>query len=221
MTISSFSFFLLLLLIPGILSTLFFEKITEHKKKWSFQFLLLACFLFCIFSNFFYQLILQLICIDIIPFFKNDTLECFNLIKNVLVYNPENFSLSEIVFICYIGFILSVFVSWLENKKILLKIFKFFGITSKYGDESLFDYALNSEDTDWVFVRDFQRKITYKGRVLAFNLDGNTKELLLSDVIVYELKTSDEMYEMNQIYLIINNNMQIDIVKAKETDDEY
>jgi hypothetical protein len=29
------------------------------------------------------------------------------------------------------------------------------------------------------------------------------------------------MYEMNQIYLIINNNMQIDIVKAKETDDEY
>jgi len=56
----------------------------------------------------------------------------------------------------------------LVNYKIFHKFAQKLLISQKYGDENLYSYYLNAKEIDWVYVRDFERKLTYQGRVISF-----------------------------------------------------
>ena len=91
--------------------------------------------------------------------------------------------------------------AFLINYKIFHKLAQKLRISQKYGDENLYSYYLNAKEIDWVYVRDFERKLTYQGRVVSFSENEKIQELVLSDVTVYAYDDSTEYYSVPNIYL--------------------
>jgi hypothetical protein len=81
------------------------------------------------------------------------------------------------------------------------KIAKKLKISTKYGDENLFSFFLNSQNIDWIYVRDIQNNLTYQGRVVSFSENDGMQELVMSEVTVFKYETSEEFYSVPLIYL--------------------
>ena len=96
---------------------------------------------------------------------------------------------------------LSFIISWIVNYKILNKIGEFFNVSTKYGDENLYSYYLNTNEIDWIYIRDVDNNLTYQGRVFSFSENSNIQEIVLYDVTVYRYEDSAELYHVPTIYL--------------------
>jgi hypothetical protein len=95
-------------------------------------------------------------------------------------------------------------VGWLYTGryKLLSRFFQKIGATKKYGDEDIWDYMFNSSipDVEYVHVRDFENGYLYAGWVNAFSESEKLRELILLDVIVYDLE-GIEKYQVPRLYL--------------------
>jgi len=98
-------------------------------------------------------------------------------------------------------FAAAFFGAFLVNYKIFHKFAQKLLISQKYGDENLYSYYLNAKEIDWVYVRDFERKLTYQGRVVSFSENDKVQELVLADVTVFAYEDSTEYYSVPNIYL--------------------
>ena len=87
------------------------------------------------------------------------------------------------------------------NYKIFNKVAAKLGVSRKYGDENLFSFFLNSDDIDWVYVRDRDSRLTYEGRVFSYSENTHMQELVLANVKVYSYEDSEELYFVPSIYL--------------------
>lgn len=87
------------------------------------------------------------------------------------------------------------------NYKVFNKLAEFLGVSRKYGDENLFSFFLNSNDIDWVYVRDKEGGLTYEGRVFSYSESSHMQELVLANVKVYNYEDSAELYFVPSIYL--------------------
>lgn len=76
-------------------------------------------------------------------------------------------------------------VSAIIYHKLPLKVTRKLNASSKFGDEDLWAYFLNSKDVDWVWVRDHARDLVYEGWVQAFSVTSPVREIMLRDVRVY------------------------------------
>jgi len=68
----------------------------------------------------------------------------------------------EIFFASIFAFFIACLVSAGMNYKILTRFAGYFRISNKYGDENLFYYYLNNKNIDWIYVRDFPKKMIFK-----------------------------------------------------------
>jgi hypothetical protein len=88
-----------------------------------------------------------------------------------------------------------------HNHKILNKIAKKVGVSTKFGDENLFSNYLSSGDIYWVYVRDHATNQTYEGQVRSWSETNNIQEMVLSDVTVYVYETSEKLYSLPSLYI--------------------
>ncbi len=179
---------LIILLTPGVVSSIIFEKLTIHKKWNSFQFV----------SN------------SIL--FGGVSYLTAQLIFNICRYDSDfenfwsNLPSKEIPFEAVIkAIIASIFIGFicagLDNFKIINKIGKFLKLTTKYGDENLYSYFLNADNVNEIYFRDISNNITYHGIINSYSETSEFKEIVLRDVKVYDYTTSDLMYELDKVYL--------------------
>jgi hypothetical protein len=100
---------------------------------------------------------------------------------------------------------LSIPVAFLASSIINFKIFpriaKWLRFTTKYGDENLYSYYLSAKEIDWVTVRDYEKNLTYEGKVQFHSENDKIQELVLSDVSVYRYEDSAFLYSLTTIYL--------------------
>lgn len=188
MEISELTLKLIILLTPGAVASIIFEKLTIHKKWNSFQFIANSI-LFGAIS----YLIAQL---------------AFNICRNDSSF--DNFWLNlpskEIPFAAVIkAIIASIFIGFicagLDNYKIVNRIGKFLKLTTKYGDENLYSYFLNADNVNEIYFRDIPNNITYHGMINSYSETNEFKEIVLRDVKVYDYTTSNFMYDLDKVYL--------------------
>ncbi|MGC8531667.1 MAG: DUF6338 family protein [Acidiphilium sp.] len=76
------------------------------------------------------------------------------------------------------------------------------GATKKFGDEDVWDYTFNSSipDVEYVHVRDFANGYLYAGWVNIFSETDRLRELVLLNVIVYDLN-GVEQYQVPRLYI--------------------
>ena len=179
---------LIILLTPGAVASIIFEKLTIHKKWNSFQFIANSI----LFGGISY-LVAQL---------------AFNICRHDSSF--DNFWLNlpskEIPFAAVIkAIITSIFIGFicagLYNYKFVNRIGKLFKLTTKYGDENLYSYFLNAKNVNEIYFRDIPNNITYHGMINSYSETNEFKEIVLRDVKVYDYETSTIMYELDKVYL--------------------
>lgn len=188
MEISELTLKLILLLIPGSLACIIYERLTIHKQWTSFKFIT---------NSILFGGISYLIAGVIFSLYKYD--ESFKLFWDNLPTKdiPYNVILKSSLISIIVGFV----STGIDNYKLINKFGKYIHLTNKYGDENLFSYFLNAKEVDEVYVRDIENKLTYHGFVNSFSETDEIKELVLLDVVVYDYETSKELYSLDKIYL--------------------
>jgi hypothetical protein len=111
---------------------------------------------------------------------------------------PEVFP--EILWAAIIATVGGVLGLYVENYKLFTWFVQRIGATNTYGDEDVWDFALNSRSraADFVHFRSDLRR--HCGIVETFSESGELRELLLRDVIVYDFEGT-EMYKVPHLYL--------------------
>jgi len=149
------------ILFPGLISTVIADKITVHSKNWdSFKYGIYS-FVFGVFCYVIVQILSWLMTyiperLNILPL-RAGTLAVWSIVTD----NRARIDLREVFAAAFFG-------AFLVNYKIFHKFAQKLLISQKYGDENLYSYYLNAKEIDWVYVRDFERKLTYQGRVISF-----------------------------------------------------
>jgi hypothetical protein len=89
-----------------------------------------------------------------------------------------------------------------ENRKLFTRFVQKIGATRTYGDEDVWDFVFNSPSAavNFVHLRDFEQQVVYAGYVEVFSETGRLRELVISNVIVYDFDGA-EMYKVPRLYL--------------------
>lgn len=204
---------LIIILIPGAISTLIFGKLILHKEWNSFRFVLYSI-LFGIISYLSLQLIV--IGLNLFSYVDLPDLTIWNDLGNALLipYIEVGFASIISVIIAFIG-------SMIENRKIINRIARFLRISTKLGDENLYSIFLSSPNVEFVYLRDIKNQLTYHGWIKSFSENETISEILLCDVGVYSYLESELLYEVGEIYLSLNKHqIIIEIANLKENGKE-
>lgn len=188
----------IVLIFPGIICAIIFDKITSHSKWTSFKFSL-------------YSLVLGIFCYTLLQtvYFFIDAIKILACggswtwltIWNAALRPDDALSGKEVVLATLCAPLVAFFSSFLVNHKVFNKIAKRLKISTKFGDENLFSYYLNSPSVRWTYVRDEEQGITYFGEIASFSEGENHHELVLLDVSVYNTETSKLLYEVPSTYI--------------------
>ncbi|MGN6396552.1 MAG: hypothetical protein ACTHMI_13370 [Mucilaginibacter sp.] len=188
MQVSELTLKLILLLIPGAIASVIFEKLTIHKKWTPFQFVANSI-MFGALSYLTAQLVSSITCQPLV-------LEAFwqNLPTKDIPYNVILWGAAVAPFI-------GLMFTLLDYYRVINKIGSFLCISNKYGDLNLFTHFLNSPEVTEIYVRDIQSNITYHGKLHSYSETDDIKELLLYDVDVYNYESGELSYKVFSLYL--------------------
>lgn len=124
----------------------------------------------------------------------------------------------EIALSIPLSFVMCVGWLWVVRKRYLKRFLHFINVTRRYGDEDLWSYTLNSDDAnvEYVHLRDTENGFTFCGWVNAYSESEENRELLLSDVIVYN-EQGLELSKAPVLYLARpKNNIWLEFPYKKE-----
>ena len=190
---NEFTALMILLLTPGILGILILDSLIEHR-QWS-------AFLYTVYAIVFGTAVyvaehigLRLYWLLASPPGDMHLLSIWSIISGRSTeVNP-----AEI----YIGLIVAVLlaagVSRAVNYKYANRLARVFKLSSKFGDENLFSYFLNTNESVWVHVRDIEDDVTYRGKVASYSEDAGIQEIVLREATVYQ-HTSSGLYQPYQV----------------------
>lgn len=188
MEISELTLKLILILIPGSIASIIYERLTIHKQWNSFKFVINAI-LFGALSYIVAQFVFNICRVD-------TSFETFweNLPTKEIPYNV-------ILKASFVSIFIGLIATGVDHYKLINKLGKFLKLTNKYGDENLYSYFLNAEDVDEVYIRDIGNGLTYHGLINSYSENDEINEIVLVDVIVYDYSTSEKLYSLDKIYL--------------------
>lgn len=189
---------LVVILLPGIIAAIVFDKITSHSKWDAFKFGL-------------YSLVLGIICYsalqalcwgaDLVKAITGPLEWSYLAIWNGALKTESSLRATEVCFAVALSLPVAFAASFLVNHKVFNKLASKMGVSYKFGDENLFSYFMNGRDVEWVYIRDREANMTYEGLVISFAENGTCHEVVLGNVKVYEYETSTYLYEVDSIYL--------------------
>ena len=100
-----------------------------------------------------------------------------------------------------IGAILGLMVAFCANHSFLHRFARIFRITRKFADFDVWSYLMNSDQVYWIVVRNQTTDLMYQGKVITFSTNEDPRELVLSDVTVFQNSTAAKLYDTPLIYL--------------------
>lgn len=189
------------LLLPGLISTIIADKICVHAQPWSSFKYTIYSFVFGVFSYILLQLIIS--SFGLFPSPINFLPDLAGELSVWSFASSDTFEvdLREVFAAALLSPVVGFAIAWVYNQKFLNEMAHNLGISRKYGDENLFSYFLNSPAIDWVYVRDAEREVMYRGRVHAFSERENIQEIVLFNVTVYGYNSGEESYSVDNIYI--------------------
>lgn len=214
MDISELALKLIILLAPGALAASINRMLTvRHKSQSDFMFVIVSI-LYGMFSYLVLQL-LNLFCVFLYNIFHSDCHHQYQLIKTFSKISDKTIiPYSEVLFASLISIFIGFLMTRIDSTKSIYKLAQNLKISTKYGDENLFSYFLNSSDIEWVYIRDISNSLTYLGVVRIFSETEEFKEIVLEQVSVFNYPESEELYEIERIYLCLPKDKVI-IEQAK------
>src|SRR5690554_5861964 len=186
MEISELVWKLFLILLPGIITTLFVRYITTNKNYPPFYFVIYSAILgLGVFI--FLELMISIYNI-FFAIFSSEHMLKWEL--NLSIWNPilntgENFKKTELLLAYVTAVPFGLFVGYLIQHKKLHMFLQKIKLTSRFADGDVWNHYLNMEEIEWITVRDNKRNLAYFGNVRAYSEANDKREILLENVDVY------------------------------------
>ena len=199
MNITEFTFRILIIFFPGIIAYFITNALTIHRKGETYHFLIIRSFVLGLLS---YVILyfLNLLYGIIVSYFGVDH-EFAIQIFTVSLGGKPSVSYTEIIWATILAIPMSFVLALAENKKWLNRVAKRMKVTQKMGDIDLWNFVLESPETEWIVVRDIKYNLAYQGRIQGFSGTFNENELFLRDVLVLQNDTGENLYEVDALYL--------------------
>ena len=205
MEVSSLTVKLIVLSLPGIFGTFFYEKLS-YKKQFDLREYIVSVIIIGFLSYSLLELLYKLC---------NSICNCTNykvLFFDLLFNESGKVKLSEL----FDSTIISLFVGIVlfYNKGIFYGFFRKMGITNESGKDvwnQLFDNDTRGINA-YVYVINKKEDIIYGGEVAEYSPNSNRPELLLENVVVTRAtKRGDLLYKLNKVYLRLTDDIVIEI----------
>jgi len=196
MSLSSFLIRIILLVIPGIVGSLLYRKLRGRisRKDWEdyLEILVFSFICYAIYGLIAYALSMLRPTDDAIVAFRAFTND------NVPIDNPV---VHAIIWASLIALPAALAASYIDNYKIINKVGKKLGVTTRFGDEDVWDFLNRSPDVKWVYVRDHKYDLYYFGWIQAWSDAYKEREVLLREVEVFRNSTAQFLYKSDVVYL--------------------
>ena len=113
----------------------------------------------------------------------------------------------EIAWSIPLSLVLSTIWLWIVRFRLLKRFLHRIGATRRYGDEDVWSYTFNLGDAnvEYVHFRDVESGFVFAGWVNAYSQSEDLRELLLSDVILYD-EEGNEISRPPVLYLSRSKN---------------
>ncbi len=192
------------ILFPGLIASVICDKTAAHNAKWDgfkygiYSFVFgVACYGLVQAAEFVLWQTCVLLSYIGVPVYTLPVLHVWSIIT----IHQADIRPIELLFATLVAPFVAAVATWTNNEKLLNKVFQRLGISSKYGDENLFSHYLAQSNVCWVYVRDVSTNQTYQGWVSAYSETDHIQEIVLSNVTVYDYKSSEMLYVLSSIYL--------------------
>lgn len=207
MEISELVWKLFLLLLPGIVTTLFVRYITTNKNYAPFYFIIYSA-VFGIGVFVFLELIISVYNLLLALYTGEYNLQWgVNLsIWDSVLDTGKDFEKSELLIAYAIAIPFGLFIGYTLQHKILHRLLIKFNLTSRFADGDVWNFFLNNKNVEWIIVRDNKRNLAYYGSVRAYSEANDKREILMEDVDVYVNDTWEKLYFSNSIFLELDDN---------------
>ncbi len=219
MSIDSFIFKLAILLTPGFLTLHIIKTYSDIPFNERRELSVYDFFLILIFSLL-NASILDLITKFFIP--KSDFL-IFNWITKFDGNIDASFSFWKYLLLCGISLILGIMVTKLNTHSTITWFMQKLGVSDVYGRDDVWNRFISRKTTgQWVTIRDFANGLCYTGLTCLFSESEKERELVLSDVQVFNIKdTAEPMYSADWMYIVLaDNSFSIEIESFYKQEDE-
>ena len=205
MKIDSYTFRLMLIFLPGIISLLISYNLIVRKRDDNFTRVLYI---------FLYSTISYLITEAIYKYCFNDTVS----IINEFFSNDPKIELKHITLACVISVIIVFIETFMSYYSVLNHIARFTRCTNRFGDMDLWQFfnsdIISQNQDGWLYVRDHKQKLAYYGSITHYSDSDAERELILYDVTVYDNETGEKLYDVKHLYLSRNkDDLTIEIPK--------
>ncbi len=190
MEITEFTFRIIITGIPGIITYFLLSKLIGRVGKNTIEIVLLI-FLFSILSYSIYDLASS----------SNDIID-------KLFNESNNVKFNDILWSSFVAIIISFILSYLYRYNILNWIGQKIKATKKYGDEDVWHYFHNAPEKQknygWIYIRDHKLDLLYYGYISVWSESEKNRELIITDVSVYNNINGEFLYDTNHIYISRN-----------------
>lgn len=211
MEINQFILRLIIIMAPGIICSIIYNKLKGEKRTKDWE-TLLEIFLFSLITYVIYDVILKIVKCCGITDREIDALK-------TLITESELPSSLDLIFSTTIAIIVAFGFAAIYKYKLLSRIGRKIRVTARYGDEDVWEYFFHSPDVDWIFVRDYKNNLVYFGSLNAFSESNQKRELILTDVEVFTNDTCEELYKVRTVYLnLADFGFSIEIPSASADD---
>lgn len=209
MELSELTIKIIIIISPGIITSLIFNYLTVSRKQSDFKFVIVSIV---------FGLINYLILQSLYWFIQWVTQICsfFNKIEFRLLGTLDDLGTSSTIYwgevssAIILSVVLGFLYSYIDHHKVINKIAWYFGVTNKYGSENAYSYFLNFENIDYVYIRCISSNLTYCGKISVFSENDGIREIILEDVKVYDYGTSEWLYDIDKVYLVLNDDVIIE-----------
>jgi len=207
MQLSEFTFRIILLFIPGLISFVLFDALTSHRET-KLHRILIDSLLFGFLSYFVFYIYTEIPGISTkFSFFDS------------LYEESSNLDFSEIGKVSGVSIIIALLFSNISNRKWLYKITRWLRITGKHGYVDLWSYVMDSNIPNWIIIRDIENDLMYEGWVKGFSDSTEIDELFIRDVLVYKNSSAILLYSTPALYIPTKKeNLTIEFPRLKYTD---
>lgn len=117
------------------------------------------------------------------------TLDFFKFIEE----KNASINISEVTIAILISVIIGVLLAFINNKKSLSKLAHKLNISKKFDELDVWSYAMNSDETYWLIIRDIEKDLLYQGWLDAYSSSHHDGEILLSNVSVFRNSNTKEL----------------------------
>jgi hypothetical protein len=199
---------ILLLLMPGLAGYRTFRTIQStgksRKQKKDWQDFLSMIFLSVIAYGLLYLVYLLINVVGSRVGGRNPALSVTSI--DALLNEKVLLNYFEIVYASVLAMLLGVLAGVAYNKKVVFRVARAFRITNHYGDDDVWSYVMNSDDVEWLFVRDHEVGLVYYGSPVVFSESDEKREILLDDVDVYSNADGKKLYHIDSLYISRKDN---------------